>query len=160
MWSSYEHTHTYFCVCLHSKCHIICPQSEPSKFHWTVESDHQAILNSLTFPLWSTGSSLRLWSSCQVEFCTWLIFPVSFHSLLWLDKFNVFSITGINYILKYIQIKIDQIKNSQYYCFDYFWSNKCSLGEHKRLLSKTLRNRTSPSFWGFILRWCQKAEKY
>ncbi len=50
---------------------------------------------------------------------------------------ELFSITGINYILKYIQIKIGQIKNSQYYCLDYFQSNKCSLGEHKRLLSKT-----------------------
>lgn len=75
-----KHMHTHFCVCLHSKCHIICPQSESSKFHWTVESDHQAILNSLTFPLWSTGFLLSLWSSCQVEVCTGLIFPVSFHS--------------------------------------------------------------------------------
>ncbi len=45
-------------------------------------------------------------------------------------------ITGINCILKYIQI-------SSYYKFLYFaillsfWSNKCSLGEHKKLLLKT-----------------------
>ncbi len=54
----------------------------------------------------------------------------------WINS-ELFSITGINYIFKYIQIKIGQIKNSQYYCLDYFQSNKCSLGEHKRLLSKT-----------------------
>ncbi len=42
------------------------------------------------------------------------------------------GITGINYILKYIQIENSYFKCnniSQYYCF---YSNfKCSLGEHK-----------------------------
>ncbi len=47
-------------------------------------------------------------------------------------------ITGINYILKYIQIEVILNCNNitQYYCFYcIFWSNKCSLGEQKRLLT-------------------------
>ncbi len=49
---------------------------------------------------------------------------------------NVALITGICYILKYIQIQtvILNCNNiSQYYCITVFWLNKCSLGEHKRL---------------------------
>ncbi len=38
-----------------------------------------------------------------------------------------------NYIFEYIQAEILNCNNiSQYYCF--FWSNKCMLGEHKRLI--------------------------
>ncbi len=49
---------------------------------------------------------------------------------------NVALITGICYILKYIQTQtvILNFNNiSQYYCITVFWLNKCSLGEHKRL---------------------------
>ncbi len=38
---------------------------------------------------------------------------------------------------------------SQYACFTEFWSNRCSLGEHMRLLSKTLQNDHWPQTFVF-----------
>ncbi len=55
--------------------------------------------------------------------------------------------TWINYIWKYIDRKhyfFNCINNLQYYCFTVFWSNKCSLGENKRLISVTLKKFTDP----------------
>ncbi len=48
------------------------------------------------------------------------------------------NITGTNYVLKYLKIENSYFKLLflQPCCFWLFWSNKCSLGEHKRLIKK------------------------
>ncbi len=61
-------------------------------------------------------------------------------------------ITEINYILKYIQIEtviLDCNNISEYYSFYCVFDiiNKCSLGEHKTLLSKTIKNPTHPKLF-------------
>ncbi len=64
------------------------------------------------------------------------------------DAKNSALITGINYILQYIQIE-DSILNcknvSQYYWF-YYILNQMNLGEHKWLLPKTLKC----PYYGFL----------
>ncbi len=56
------------------------------------------------------------------------------------DAENTALITGINYILQYIHIE-----NIGIMFLQYFWSDKCSLGEQKRCLLKTKNQSISKS---------------
>ncbi len=51
------------------------------------------------------------------------------------DAENSDLITAINYILLYIHIE-----NSYFKFLLYFWANKCSLDEQKRLIFKNIKN--------------------
>ncbi len=63
------------------------------------------------------------------------------HIRCWNDAEHFVLITGIH--LKYIQIKISYLKYKNYFTvlllLLYFGSNKCRLGEQKRILWKTLQ---------------------
>ncbi len=62
------------------------------------------------------------------------------------DAENTALITRINYILQYIHIE-----NIGIMFLQYFWSDKCSLGEQKRCLLKTKKFCWSQTVWAFSL---------
>ncbi len=71
-----------------------------------------------------------------------------------MDAGNIFSfaITGINYIITLEHFYITYVNISQYFfILLHFWSNKCSLGEHKDILQKIRKKNYQPQTFEYVI---------